>query len=104
MSENLIAKPMSDLDLHIKRIQEKLQRLLKQYNELQKENSNLKKELEKSTAQSSHHQQTIDTLKQQVEVLKISSGSWDETDKKEFEKRINHYIKEIDKCIALLSE
>ena len=95
---------MSDLDVHIKRIQEKLQRLLKQYSELQKENSQLKKELEKSATQSSHHQQTIDTLKQQVEVLKISSGNWDEHDKKEFEKRINHYIKEIDKCIALLSE
>jgi phage tail tube protein FII len=95
---------MSDLDVHIKRIQEKLQRLLKQYHELQKENHQLKKELEKSIKQSSQHQQTTETLKQQLEVLKISSGNWDENDKKEFEKRINHYIKEIDKCIALLSE
>ena len=96
--------PMTELDLHIKRIQEKLQRLLKQYNELQKENIQLKKELEKSSTQYSQHQQTIETLKQQIEVLKISSGNWDENDKKEFEKRINHYIKEVDKCIALLSE
>jgi len=95
---------MAELDLHIKRIQEKLQRLLKQYNELEKENSQLKKELEKSTKQASQHQQTVDILKQQVEVLKISSGTWDDNDKKEFEKRINHYIKEIDKCITLLSE
>jgi septal ring factor EnvC (AmiA/AmiB activator) len=95
---------MPELDAHIKRIQEKLQRLLKQFHELQKENNQLKKELEKSSKHSTHHQQTIETLKQQVEVLKISSGNWDENDKKEFEKRINHYIKEIDKCIALLSE
>jgi phage host-nuclease inhibitor protein Gam len=95
---------MSDLDVHIKQIQEKLQRLLKQYSDLQKENNQLKKELDKSSKQSSEHHQTIETLKQQVEVLKISSGNWDENDKKEFEKRINHYIKEIDKCIALLSE
>jgi hypothetical protein len=27
-----------------------------------------------------------------------------EADKKEFEKRINGYIKEIDRCIALLGE
>ncbi len=27
-----------------------------------------------------------------------------EADQKEFEKRINHYIKEIDKCIGLLSD
>jgi len=95
---------MAELDLHIKSIQEKLQRLLKQYSELEKENAQLKRELEKSTKQEFQHQQTIDILKQQVEVLKISSGTWDENDKKEFEKRINHYIKEIDKCIALLSE
>jgi phage tail tube protein FII len=95
---------MADLDVHIKRIQQKLQQLLKQYGELQKENIVLKKEVERSTQQTSQHQQTIETLKQQVEVLKISSGNWDENDKKEFEKRINHYIKEIDKCISLLSE
>jgi hypothetical protein len=95
---------MSEVDVHIKRIQEKLQQLIKQHHELQKENSQLKKELERSAKQSSNHQQTIETLKQQVEVLKISSGNWDEQDKKEFEKRINHYIKEIDKCIALFSE
>jgi len=95
---------MSEVDVHIKRIQEKLQQLIKQHYELQKENSQLKKELERSAKQFSAHQQTIETLRQQVEVLKISSGNWDEQDKKEFEKRINHYIKEIDKCIALFSE
>ena len=95
---------MSEVDIHIKRIQEKLQQLIKQHYEMQKENSQLKKELERSAKQSSTNQQTIETLRQQVEVLKISSGNWDEQDKKEFEKRINNYIKEIDKCIALFSE
>ena len=95
---------MSEVDVYIKRIQEKLQQLIKQHHELQKENNQLKKDLERSAKQSLYHQQTIETLKQQVEVLKISSGNWDEHDKKEFEKRINHYIKEIDKCIALFSE
>ena len=95
---------MSDLDVQIKRIQEKVERMLKRFNELQRENTQLKKELEKSSRQSSQYHQTIDALKQKVEVLKISSGNWDENDKKEFEKRINHYVQEIDKCIALLSE
>lgn len=95
---------MKELDAHIKRIQEKLQRLVKKYHDLQKENNQLKKEVERSSQQSAQHLRTIELLKQQVEVLKISSGNWDENDRKEFEKRINHYIKEIDKCIALLSE
>ena len=95
---------MSELELHLKRIREKMHQLLKQYAALQKENQRLKEELQQSTKTALVHQQHIDDLKQQVEVLKITSGNWDDADKKEFEKRINSYIKEIDRCIALLSE
>jgi len=93
-----------ELEQQIKEIKEKLQLLLKKHDDVIKENSRLKKELNKSTVQAAQYLQTVETLKQQVEVLKISSGNWDENDKKEFEKRINHYIKEIDTCIALLSK
>ena len=95
---------MPDLENQLKRIQDKLQQVLKDHNALQKENLRLKEELDKNRSQSFTHQQTIEDLKQQVDVLKISSGDWEEGDKKEFEKRINSYIKEIDRCIALLSE
>lgn len=95
---------MSDLEVQLRRIQDKLQQLLKQYAVLQKENSRMKELLQRDTKNSLVNQQYIDDLKQQVEVLKITSGNWDETDKKEFEKRINSYIKEIDRCITLLSE
>lgn len=94
---------MTELENHLKRIQDKLQELLKQQASLQNENQRLKKELGKSTKHSLVYQQNIDDLKQQVEVLKITSGNWDKTDKKEFEKRINNYIKEIDRCVAFLS-
>jgi len=95
---------MSDLEVQLKRIQDKLQQVLKDHSALQKENLRLKEELDKNRTQSFAHQQNIEDLKQQVEVLKITSGDWEEGDKKEFEKRINSYIKEIDRCIALLSE
>ena len=95
---------MADLEIQLKRIQDKLQQVLKQHAALQKENLHLKEELDKNNRQSSSNQRNIDDLKQQVEVLKITSGEWNENDKKEFEKRINAYIKEIDRCIALLSE
>lgn len=95
---------MSDLEIQLKRIQDKLQQVLKDYSGLQKENLRLKEELDKNRTQSFAHQQNIEDLKQQVDVLKITSGDWNEGDKKEFEKRINSYIKEIDRCIALLSE
>jgi predicted RecB family endonuclease len=95
---------MSDVEKQLKRIQDKLQQVLKEYAALQKENLRLKEELDKNRTQSFSHQQNIEDLKQQVDVLKITSGDWDPNDKKEFEKRINSYIKEIDRCIALLSE
>jgi len=95
---------MSDLEKQLKRIQDKMQQVLKQHAALQKENLKLKEEIEKNKNQSLSKQKNIDDLKQQVEVLKITSGEWDENDKKEFERRINGYLKEIDRCIALLSE
>jgi phage host-nuclease inhibitor protein Gam len=95
---------MAELETQIKRIQEKLQLVLKKQDDLVKENQRLKKDIDKSIQQSTQYLQIIETLKQQVEVLKISSGNWDEDDKKEFEKRINFYVREIDKCIALMSQ
>lgn len=95
---------MSQTEQHLKRIQDKLQQLLKQYTVLQKENSLLKEELEKNKDQSLQHQQSVIHLKQQVDVLKLNAGEMNETDKKDIEKRINSYLKEIDRCIALLGE
>jgi chromosome segregation ATPase len=88
----------------IKRIQDKLQQLLKAHAALQKENRRLKEELVTATAKISGNLQQVEELKQQVSVLKVSAGSMNEADKKELEKRINGYLKEIDRCIALLGE
>jgi hypothetical protein len=37
-------------------------------------------------------------------MLKATSGQLDEQAKKDFQKQLNHYIKEIDRCISLLGE
>jgi chromosome segregation ATPase len=95
---------MTELEVKIKDIQTKLQQVLKKYAALEKENHRLEKELSKNNEQFVQQQQIIDTLKQQMEITKISAGNWNSQDKKEFEKRINSYIKEIDRCITLLSE
>ena len=95
---------MSTTEQHLKRIQDKLQQLLKQHAALQKENSKLKEELDTAKQKSVLHQKSTDELKQQVSILKVSAGDMSETDKKEFEKRINGYLKEIDRCITLLGQ
>jgi len=93
---------MSLSEEQLKRIQDKLQQLLKQHDTLQKENKWLRTELSNSQGQLSVNNESIDQLKQQVEVLKLNTGEMNEEDKKQFEKRINMYLKEIDRCIAML--
>lgn len=98
---------MNNTEQHIKRIQDKLQQLLKEHALLLKENRSMKKELSAAKEKISLQQKTADELKQQVSILKVSSGEsgrMSDADKKEFEKRINTYLKEIDRCIALLGE
>ncbi len=95
---------MITTEQHLKRIQDKLQQLLKQYAAVQKENSKLKEELDASHQKISIQQKSADELKQQVSILKVSAGDMSEADKKEFEKRINGYLKEIDKCITMLGQ
>ena len=95
---------MNQLEQQLKRMNEKLQQLLKQHQLLQKENEKLKQEIQ----QMGIHHSTLSTqsekLQQQMEILKVSKGEMNETEKKAFEKRLNQYIKEIDRCIALLNE
>jgi chromosome segregation ATPase len=94
---------MTESELHLKRIQDKVQQLLKQHIALQKENQSLKDELDSLKKETSQFRENSETLKQQVEILKYSNGEMTEEDKKQFEKRINTYIKEIDRCITMLS-
>jgi predicted nucleic acid-binding Zn-ribbon protein len=94
---------MAELEQQIKRIQDKLQQLLRQKNALLKENEELKQHLDDSKKSVASQQAAIDELKQQAHVLKMNAADMSTTDKKEFEKRLNLYIKEIDRCIAMLS-
>ena len=92
------------LEENIKRINSKLQQLLKNYLLVQKENvrqSNLITLLQKEKQKDAEQ---LITLKEQVAILKAAAGEMNETDKKAFEKNISQYIREIDKCINLLSE
>jgi FtsZ-binding cell division protein ZapB len=92
-----------DIDARLKTIQAKLQQVLKQYQLLQKENAQLKKELSRSQQHISERAAQLQTLQQQVDVLKLGAGGWNDHEKAELEKRIDVYLKEIDKCIALLN-
>ena len=84
-------------------INEKLTQLLKQYQRVKKENDQLRQKLEEQQREQAGIEAQVNVLKQQISILKLSSGDMNEKDKKEFERQINKYVKEIDKCIAFLS-
>lgn len=92
------------VDQQFTTLNEKLQQLLRQYSRLQKENDRLKEELQLSKDRETEIHQRVDELQEQISILKLSSGEMNEKDKKEFEKKINQYIREVDKCISFLSQ
>lgn len=94
---------MVDLALQIKSIQDKLQQLLKQQTLLERENQRLQKELDKTVLLNNEKDQSLRTIRQQVDALKLGAGNLTETEKMALGKRIDGYLKEIDKCLTLLN-
>ena len=85
-------------------INEKLQQLLKQHNRARREIEQLKEIIQTQKEEALATQQLIAELKQQASILKLASGDMNEKDKKDFERQINQYVKQIDKCISYLSQ
>jgi len=92
------------MEQQLKRIHEKVQQLLKQYQLLQKENEKLASENNSLKQKMQAGTGYADELEQKVAALKMASGQLTEVDKKELEKRMSGYIREIDRCIAMLAE
>lgn len=88
----------------LKRVQDKLQQLLREKAGLEKENRQLRASLETLDKTRQEQEAALESLRMQVDVLRLNAASLDPADKKEFEKKISQYIREIDRCIALLAE
>jgi chromosome segregation ATPase len=92
-----------DLSQQIQKVTDKVQLLLKQYHDAQKEVQKLTKEnTSLKNLVEEKNQQTLQ-LQQKVEALRLTSVSLNDDVKKDLEKRINIYLKEIDNCLALLN-
>lgn len=88
----------------IERIRLKVQNLLKKQSSLEKENEKLRTELGRKAMVEKELKEKVGQLEEQVNLVKASTGQMDEPSKKAFEKQLNHYIKEIDRCIAMLGQ
>jgi uncharacterized protein (DUF3084 family) len=90
--------------IHIKNLQGKLQVLLKKHASLLKENAQLKAENEQCHSGHEELKRKAELLEQRVQILQSSAGKLEGREKADFEKRINRYIKSLDKCISILNE
>ena len=88
----------------IERVQQKIQRLLKQHRSLQKMNEQLRQELNILKRQRDLQMESMEELQQQLIVLKATKSELSDDEKKAFEKRLGQYIREIDRCISMLNE
>jgi len=95
---------MSNLEIHIKTVNEKLQKLLKKNTSLKKENDMLNAALAALKEKEKDYKATVETLRQRVNILQATTGDIDKKDRKDLEKTIERYINEIDKCITILNE
>lgn len=92
------------LDTQLKSLQTKLQLLLKQNQLLQKQVTSLQKENDSYKNALEEKKEIILQLQQQADAVKLSVNGLDDHEKQQLRKRIDLYLAEIDKCLALINE
>lgn len=88
----------------IERIEQKLSKLLSKLKHIQKENEALAKEMKAKQELISELKQKNEQLEMKLNLKMASNATQEETSKVVMEKRLSEYIKEIDRCIALLGD
>jgi len=94
---------MSELGKLVDLIENKTKRLINRKRELEEENSKLKNQLTEMKAENENQHKVINELKDKYQVLRIAKTIESKGDNKEAIKELNTYIKEIDRCIALMN-
>lgn len=96
--------PSDDLHIDLAEVQQKLKRLLDKHSALQKENSLLQVNYNNSLDELKTKDEQIKHLTHQIVLLKSGIQQWHPEQKKLFVKRIDIYLREIEKCLALINE
>ena len=95
---------MSNEEQSLQRINDKLQQVAQRYQSLQKENQQLTREIRVLKEREEAREKRSLKLELKMAAIKTATGRLDESEKKDIDKRLNHYIREIDRCIAMLSD
>lgn len=91
-----LASALSLLEDRVKQLLEERSAMRHELEFIRKENTDLKAQLEKKSSQ-------INNFQNQIKISKIVDKMAVKDDTAELKDKINEYIKDIDKCIALLS-
>ncbi len=89
---------------NIHQIKAKVQLLIKQFQQIKKENSKLKVELGESKNKLKLQEETITLLKNEMDASKLNLNQLTKQDKASLEKRIDGYLKEVNTCLTLLNK
>ena len=93
---------MEDLHAAVKDLQLALQTLLKKYNALKKDHEQLKKDNDEMIKLLTEKERLINSVEERIVTNNIS-GLYDTEEKEILQSKIDIYLKDIEKCLALLN-
>ena len=90
----------------VENIEKKVSKLIQLYQSAQKEKEETLTENNQLISDLSDKDKTINSLEEKIKLLRItkSVSTQDDEKNKESRQKINEYVREIDKCIALLNK
>ena len=90
----------------VENIEKKVSKLIQLYQSVQKEKEEILTENNKLKSDLSDKYESIKKLEEKIKLLRItkSVSTQDDERNKESRQKINEYVREIDKCIALLNK
>lgn len=99
-----------ELEQYIQRIEDKLHQLLKKLQQTQADNAMLREQLSLHESELKAQETTIASLDERLKMAKIATATQgnglsedEEAFRREVRGKINDYIREIDRCIAMLN-
>ena len=93
---------MSSGQQQLNRIEEKLASLIAQHQQTLRENQKLRKEQESHLSNQQALKTRVDELEIKIALLQSNETEGAQAARVALEKKINSYVKEIDRCIAIL--
>ena len=90
----------------VENIEKKVSKLIQLYQSVQKEKEEILTENNKLKSDLTDKDESIKKLEEKIKLLRItkSVSTQDDERNKESRQKINEYVREIDKCIALLNK